>query len=74
VGVPAARGHGGDGGAGLEVPAGGPAAPKVALPGLLQGAAQGPESTTSVRGGAASVDRLLGLIIPGTKVPLAVFA
>ena len=41
VGVPAARGHGGDGGARLEVPGGGPAAPKVALQSLLQGARAG---------------------------------
>jgi len=74
VGVPAARGHGGDGGARLEVPAGGPAAPKVALQSLLEGAAQGPESTAIVPGGVCSVDRPLGSIIPGTKVPLAVFA
>ena len=74
VGVPAARGHGGDGGARLEVPAGGPAAPKVALQSLLQGAAQVPESTVIVPGGVCRVDRLLGSIIPGTKVPLAVFA
>ena len=74
VGVPAARGHGGDGGARLEASAGGPAAPKVALQSLLQGAAQGPESTAIVPGGVCSVDRLLGSIIPGTKVPLAVFA
>jgi len=40
----------------------------------LQGAAQGLESTAIVPGGVCSVDRLLGSIIPGTKVPLAVFA
>ena len=74
VGVPAARGHGGDGGARLEVPAGGPAAPKVALQSLLQGAAQGPESTAIVPGGVRSVDRLLDSIIPSTKVPHAAFA
>lgn len=42
VGVPAARGHGGDGGARLEVPAGGPAAPKVALQSLFAGRRAGP--------------------------------
>ena len=74
VGVPAARGHGGDGGARLEVPAGGPAAPKVALQSLLQGAVQGPESTAIVPGRVCSVDRPLGSIISSTKVPRAVFA
>ena len=74
VGVPAARGHGGDGGARLEVPAGGPAAPKVTLQSLLQGAAQGPESTAIVPRGVASVDRPLGSIISSTKVPRDVFA
>ena len=58
----------------LEVPAGGPAAPKVALQSLLQGAARIPESTTIVRGRVCRVDRPLGSIIPGTKVPLAIFA
>ena len=74
MGVPAARGHGGDGGARLEVPVSGPAALKVALQSLLQGAAQGPESIAIVPGRVCSVDRPLGSIIPGTKVPLAVFA
>jgi hypothetical protein len=74
VGVPAARGHGGDGGARFEVPAGGPAAPKVALQSLLLSAVQGPESTAIVPGRVCSVDRPLGSIISGTKVPLAMFA
>jgi hypothetical protein len=74
VGVPAARGHGVMEVQRLEVPAGGPVAPKVALQSLLQGAAQGPESTAIVPGGVCSVDRPLGSIISGTKVPLAVFA
>ena len=58
----------------LEVPADGPAAPKVALQSLSQGAARSPESTTIVRGRVCTVDRPLGSIISGTKVPLAVFA
>jgi hypothetical protein len=58
----------------LEVPAGCPAAPKVALQSLLQSAVQGPESTAILPGEVCSVDRPLGSIISGTKVPLAVFA
>jgi hypothetical protein len=74
VGVPAARGHGVMEVQKLEVRAGGPAAPKVALQSLLQGAAQCPESFVIVPGGVCRVDRPLGSIISGTKVPLQSFA
>jgi hypothetical protein len=74
VGVPAARGHGVMEVQRLEVPDGGPAAPKVALQSLLQGAAQGPESTAIVPGRVCNVHRPLDSIIPSTKVPLTVFA
>ena len=74
VGVPAARGHGVMEVQRLEVPGGGPAAPKVALQSLLQGATQGPESTAIVPGTVCSVDRPLDSIILSTKVPLAAFA
>jgi hypothetical protein len=64
----------GDGGAETRGAAGGPAAPKVALQSLLQGAAQCPESSSMMPGAVRPVDSPLGSIIPGTKVPLQIFA
>ena len=74
VGVPAARGHGVMEVQKLEVPAAGPAAPKVALQSLLLGAAQCPESFSMMPGGVSRVDRPLGSFIPSTNVPPRAFA
>ena len=74
VGVPAARGHGVMEVQKLEVPAAGPAAPKVALQSLLLGAAQCPESFSMMPGRVCPVDSPVGSFIPSTNVPPRLFA